>query len=62
MAARKTTSKKLTQGPNKGDTVTVRKTTKGPNQQGTPWYPVKVTKDQGSKNTSNVGKASRRKK
>lgn len=54
--------RKLTKGPNKGDTVEVRHTKRGPNQQGTPWYPTRVVRDTGPKNTSNVAKKKARKK
>ena len=51
-----TFTKKLTRGPNKGDTVSF-KVAKGGKQ-----FPTKVRKDVGSKNKSRVGKLSKRKK
>jgi len=51
-----TFTKKLTQGPNKGDTVTFRVA-----RGGKP-YPVRVVKDIGSKNKSRVAKRQRKKK
>ncbi len=48
-------TKKVTRGPNKGDTVRF-KVAKG----GKP-YPTKIVKDVGKRNTSNVAKRGRRK-
>lgn len=56
------TKRKLTRGPNKGDTVEVRHTKRGPKQEGAPWYPVRVVRDTGAKNTSRAAKKGRKKK
>ena len=55
MRAGKTFTKKVTKGPNKGDTVSFR-VAKG----GKP-YPTRIVKDVGAKNTSNVAKRKKKK-
>jgi len=49
---RQTATRKTTRGPNKGDTRTIQGTSRGPRQQGSPFFPTgKVTRDVGSKST-----------
>ena len=51
-----TRTKKLTRGPNKGDTVTFKGSPSGKP------FPSKIVRDVGKKNTSNVAKRQRKKK
>lgn len=51
-----TSTRKVTKGPNKGDTVRFKVAPGGKE------YPTRVTRDTGSKNQSKIGKSSRKKK
>lgn len=57
----KTATRKTKRGPNKGDTRVIKGTTRGPRQQGSPFFPTgRVTRDVGPPSTVKRKKKKRR--